>query len=117
MKQAVLLYCIVLLLLCHISMFEECYSSSNWRLRSKVERPQKVNGYKVGVFTIKRGKQQLETSPTQILFNIPTSGHEYNLVYCQHCFSRNHRTAYCPLLECARCHEFGHASLLCKKVE
>lgn len=115
MLKRTLLFCILLLLMAHVVLFEECYHSSNWRLRSLVERPQVVNGHKIGVFTIKKGKQLLSLPPEHDLLTMHPEGHEYNLLYCQHCCSPLHGTAYCPLLECHRCHEFGHASLVCKK--
>jgi hypothetical protein len=110
-----ILYSLLVLTMCHVCLFEECYFSTNWRLRSKVERPFMFGKHQHGVFTVKRGVQTLQGSSKQQIAAMQHTGNAYNLLFCRECTSKMHNTSQCPLLQCMKCHEFGHVASTCKK--
>lgn len=105
--------------MCHVSMFEQCYTSKNWHMKSKVDRPFVIQGQKNtqrGVYTVKRGTQTLQYAP--LLTSSTPMFHFYNmnnLMTCKNCSSKSHSLPLCPLLQCGRCNEFGHVLSICKK--
>jgi hypothetical protein len=111
--------CVILLTMCHVHWFNQCYTlsytSSNWRVKSKVNRPLLVRRNRKGVFSIRRGTQSLQTIQTNTLLGMPHPGAEFNLLRCHLCLATCHSVVQCPLVECTKCHEFGHMSYLCKK--
>lgn len=112
--------CVLLLTMCHVALYEKRYSSDNWHVKSKVDRPYIVQGRKnvhKGVFTMKRGNQTLSLKVSGTLNNM-ASGHSVsmnNLIQCRYCQCRSHKVTQCPLLQCTRCLEFGHTTFYCKK--
>ena len=113
-------FCVLLLTMCHVALYEKRYLSDNWHVKSKVDRPYIVQGRKnvhKGVFTMRRGNQTLSSKGSGTLNNM-ASGHSVfmnNLIQCRHCQCRSHKVTQCPLLQCTRCLEFGHTTFYCKK--
>lgn len=110
---------VLLLTMCHITLFEQCYLSANWHMKSKVNRPFIVHGQKTsqrGVYTVKRGTQTLQHAPP-VTSSTPMF-HFYNmnsLLTCRNCSAKTHSVSHCPLLQCEGCREFGHVLSGCKK--
>jgi hypothetical protein len=115
MLSHVVFLCLVVLTMCHVHWFNQCYTSTNWRKKRLVGRPLHVGRHRKGSFTVKRGTQNLDPPNTQVVVSIPHTGSEYNLVKCHMCMSPCHTVVTCPLVLCTTCHEFGHMSYLCKK--
>lgn len=116
----VTLWCMLLLTMCHVAQFEQCYNSDNWHAKKKVDRPFVVPGKKCvqrGVFTMKRGKQTLSSAcnvATQSMQSV-SSVKMNSFLVCYFCKAKTHSVSRCPLLQCVRCHEYGHIATHCKK--
>jgi hypothetical protein len=121
MLQQTILLCLLLLTMCHVCLFEQCYTSPKWHMKSKVDRPFVVKGHQKnshrGVFTMKRGTQTLQHSPVVPHMLATTQGvhHINSFISCTSCGSRSHQVTECPLLRCCHCSKFGHVSASCKK--
>lgn len=108
-------YCVLLLNICHMHWYDHRYNSLDWRLNSKTNRPFFVGKLRRGVYTIKRGNQTLQSSPTQCLQTMNCTDSTFNLLQCCQCASKQHPSVHCPLRQCTTCHEFGHVACVCKK--
>jgi hypothetical protein len=118
MLEHCIFFCTILLTMCHVTLYEGRYTSNNWHVKSKVDRPYFVKGFKKkGSFTVRRGTQTLQFSPPSM--GQPLSSHSNTMttfVQCYHCQCTNHKVTQCPLLQCSRCSEFGHNTAAhCKK--
>lgn len=122
MLQQTIFLCLLLLTMCHVCLFEQCYTSPKWHMKSKVDRPFVVKGQKnshKGVFTMKRGTQTLQHIPAvpQALTTANCSSNFYmnSFITCDRCGCKSHKVTECPLLRCGLCSEFGHLTSSCKK--
>ena len=117
--------CLLLLTMCHVVLYEKRYTSDNWHIKSKADRPYIIKGRKSlhkGSFTMKRGTQTLQysPSPSQGGLGQALSFHSMNtfmqcFIQCTNCQCKSHKVAQCPLVQCNRCREFGHTTVNCKK--